>query len=486
VTRLGVRGRFALLAALLVLAVGVGVALTGYLALRGSLLGQAARQARDQAAQLAGLVDVPGADARRNLVGLEDPALAHDFVRGGLLVEVTRPDGRTVQASRGAAALAVPAGLRAACLRAGAAAARAERMALACRRVGAAAAPAGLVVAAAPLGDALATLAGLRRALAIGVGAGVLLAALCALALARRALRPARDIAATAESIRSGDLGRRIGYRGPRDELGTLAEVLDACFAELEQAVLRQRRFVADASHELKTPIAAVRAHTELLRSWAATEPLARAAALASLDQAARRMGRLVADLLYLTELDRAPPTARLPVALDQVLLAVVTEAAPLRPEVPIRVRELADAVVLGDALRLQQLLLNLLDNALRASPDGAEVTVSVRTQDGAATVAIADSGPGIPPEVLPRIFDRFYSAAGEQGTGLGLAIAREIARAHGGELSAASEPGTGATFSVTLPAAAVSTDPHPDLTDLLSRAPSVAGAMHPPPTGGT
>jgi two-component system OmpR family sensor kinase len=486
VTRLGVRGRFALLAALLVLAVGVGVALAGYLALRGSLLGQAVRQARDQAAQLAGLVDVPGADANRNLVGLEDPALAHEFVRGGLLVQVALPDGRPVQASRGAAALVVPAGVRAACLRDGAAEARTERMALACRRAGVAAEPAGLVVAAAPLGDALATLARLRHALAIGVGAGVLLAALCALALARRALHPARDIAATAESIRSGDLGRRIGYRGPRDELGTLAEVLDACFAELEQAVTRQRRFVADASHELKTPIAAVRAHTELLRSWAATAPLARTAALASLDQAARRMGRLVADLLYLTELDRTPPTARLPVALDAVLLAVVAEAAPLRPEVPIRVRELADGVVLGDALRLQQLLLNLLDNALRASPDGEEIAVSLRVDGVTATLEIADRGPGIPAAVLPRIFDRFYSAAGENGTGLGLAIAREIARAHGGELSASSEVGAGATFTVALPVAAVSTDPHPDLTDLLSGAPSVPGAMHPPPTGGT
>jgi signal transduction histidine kinase len=489
--RLSVRAHFALLASGLVLAVGLGVAATGYLALRGSLLGQAARQARDQARQLSSLVDTPGADTNRNLVDLSDPALAHDFVGGGLLVQVTRPGGRVVQASRGAAGLRVPPAMRAACLRDGAAEARTDRppLAVACRRAGPAAAPAGLVLAAAPLGGSLATLAGLRRALGIGLVAGVLLAAACALALARRALRPARRIAATAESIRAGELGRRIGYTGPRDELGTLAEVLDACFAELDEAVTRQRRFVADASHELKTPIAAVRAHAELLRSWAATEPAARSAALGSLDQAARRMGRLVADLLYLTELDRAPPSARLPVALDDVLLSVVTEAAPLRPEVPIRVDELSDAVVLGDALRLQQLLLNLLDNALRASPAGAEIAIALRTGPKTATVTIADHGPGIPPASLPRIFDRFYSATGGRTpgqTGLGLAIARDIARGHGGELSARNAPAGGATLTLELPLAAFSTHSHPDLTDLLSDGHSVAVAMHPPSTGGT
>jgi HAMP domain-containing protein len=239
--RLTVRNRFALLSALLVLVVGSLVALGGYLTLRGSLVGQAARQARAQASQLAGLVDVPGAagsgeaagestgESARNLVDLVDPSLTRDFVSGGLLVRVARPDGSLVQTSPGAGRLALSPGLQARCLAAGEASSRqaAPPLAVACRRAGPAAAPAGLIVAGAPLGAALDSLARLRDALVLGLAAGVLLAALAGLLLASRALQPARRIARTAESIRSGDLSRRIDYRGPRDELGALAEVLD-------------------------------------------------------------------------------------------------------------------------------------------------------------------------------------------------------------------------------------------------------------------
>jgi two-component system OmpR family sensor kinase len=492
--RLGVRVRFALLTALLVLVVGALVAAAGYVAMRRSLLGQAEAQARDQGRQLAALIEVPGAppprDTAGNLVDIEDPSLSHGFARAGLLVLVGKPDGRVVQASRGARVLRASPALRARCLGTGEAAARQDHppVAILCRRVGRAGAAKGLLFVGAPLRDALDSLARLREALAIGLAAGVALAALVALVVAGRALRPARRIAETAESIRSGDLSRRIDYRGPADELGALAQLLDSCFAALEQAVERERRFVADASHELKTPIAAMRAHIELLRRWAATEPAAREAALGSLDQAARRMGRLVVDLLYLTELDRAPPTARLPVHLDDVLLAVVAEAQPLRPDVPIRVRRLDDAVVTGDALRLQQLVLNLLDNALRVSAEDGQIDVAVGTDGAGATLTVTDRGPGIPPDRLERIFDRFYSAPGGSttapGTGLGLAIAREIARAHGGELTAHNEPGGGATLRLALPGRGASPNLHATLIAPSPRERTVA-MTNDQPTGG-
>ncbi len=379
------------------------------------------------------------------------------------------------------------AALRGACLSMGEASRRRATppVAVSCRRVGPRAAPAGLVVVAAPLDGALASLATLRDALALGLAAGVALAALASLALAQRALRPARRIAEAAESIRSGNLGERIGYRGGHDELGALAAVLDACFAELEQAVDRQRRFVADASHELKTPVAAVRAHAELLRGWAAADPGARSAALASLDQAARRMGRLVGDLLHLSELDRSPSLARLPVELDRLVLAVIAEAGALRPEVPIRVARLDDAVVRGDAVRLQQVLLNVLENALRVSPSGSEVTIGVQREATSASIAVRDRGPGVAPEVLERMFDRFFRLPGKGGgAGLGLAIAREIARAHGGELTATNAPDGGACLRFTLPCPS-SSDPHPHVTDLLAAAPTVPGTDQ-PPSGGT
>ena len=476
-TRLSLRARLALMSGALVVLVGTLVAFGGYLALRDSLLGQAKAQARDQARQLAALVDVAGSGGEQqgNLVDIGDPTLSHAFARSGLLVRIVRPDGKTVQAGRGGGALSAAPSFLARCTAAGGAETRRggrAPVALSCRRIGTVAKPAGMVLVGAPLRNAYASLSRLRGALGIGLGAGMLLAALAAYLVASRALRPARRIADTAQSIRGGDIGRRIDWRGANDELGALAQVLDECFEELEQAVDRQRRFVADASHELKTPIAAMRAQIDVLRNWAAEEPKAREAVIGSLDRAAHRAGRLVADLLYLSELDRSPPIARLPVALDEVLLSVVQEARPLRQEVGIRVTQLDETEVTGDAHRLQQLLLNLLDNALRASPPDGEIRLGLEhTGVGAARITVGDEGPGIAPDRLERIFDRFYSASA--GTGLGLAIAREIARAHGGDLTARNDT-RGAVFELTLPA---SPNPHPHLIGTSSDARSLPGA---------
>jgi two-component system OmpR family sensor kinase len=199
-------------------------------------------------------------------------------------------------------------------------------------------------------------------------------------------------------------------------------------------------------------------------------------------------MGRLVGDLLYLTELDREPPHAHVPVELDRQLLTVVAEAGPLRPEVPIRVERLDEAVVAGDAVHLQALLLNLIDNALRASAPGAEVAVALEAGAETCSVTVTDRGPGIPPDALERVFDRFYRAGKRDGatggTGLGLAIAREIARAHGGDLTAANGPGGGATLRLSIPCESASANLHPAITELLSDRHSVAPDGS--PTGGT
>jgi two-component system, OmpR family, sensor kinase len=456
-TRLGLRTRFALLAAALVLAIAALVGAGGYLALRASLLSRADREATDQARQLAALVDAGGRggeNSQANQVDLSDPSLTHGFSRAGLLVTVARATGKLVQATPRAPSL--PAPVRGRCLHDGRATTRLDRpaVALACARVGPAARPLGTVSAATPLADEHRALARLAQALAMGVAAGTLVAAALARAVAQRALRPARQIAQTADSIRSGDLGRRIAYRGPRDELGTLADTLDACFAELQQGVKRQRRFVADASHELRTPVATVRAHVELLRGWASETPAARAAALLSLDQASRSASRLVADLLYLAQLDRLPPAPRAPAQLDQVLLDAVRETQPLRPEVVIRVARLDEAALLGDELRLRQLLVNLLTNALRVTPDRGEVTAELAATHASAEVTIADQGPGIAADQLERIFERFHTADPRQAgsAGLGLAIAREITQRHDGDLRAENRTDCGALFRVTLP----------------------------------
>jgi signal transduction histidine kinase len=474
--RLSLRARFALLAGMLVLAVASLAALGGYLTMRASLLHRAARTADGQARQLAALVDVPsanpaeqqpgGVDAQAvqagsqgNRVDITDPTLTHELAMPGTMVQIDRPNGALIQASAPSRShpVRIPRLFTSRCLDTGHAATRlaAPPLSLACERVGPPSAPTGTITVGTPLGDVLASLRTLRTALAVGILGGALLSGALALLVARRALRPVRRIAETAETIRSGDLKQRIGYRG-RDELGRLAAVLDACFAELERAVERQRRFGADASHELRTPLTAIRANVEVLRGWAAADPHARQVAIASLDQASNRAARLVEDLLYLARIEQEPPSARAPVRLDDLVPGVTREAEQLRPEVSIEVTRLDEATVDGDALRLQQLLLNVLDNALRVSPPGGIVTLELTAEHQQVAITVSDQGPGIEPDQLTRIFDRLYSRprrAGEHvGSGLGLAIARAIAREHGGELSALNKSDKGATFTLTLP----------------------------------
>jgi two-component system OmpR family sensor kinase len=473
---LSLRARFALITGALVLAVASLAALGGYLAMRASLMDRAARSAAVQARQLTALVDVPasnggerpagqtdaqGAQAgnQANRVDITDPTLTHELATPGAVIEIARPNRTLIQARTplGDHRPQLRASFTSRCLHAGRAATRLNvpPLSLACERVGTRAAPVATITVGASLSDALASLRTLRTALLIGVLGGALVSAGLAFVLARRALRPIGRIADTAESIRAGDLTQRIGYQR-RDELGRLAAILDSCFAELEHALQRQRRFGADASHELRTPLAAIRANLELLRGWAAAEPSARQAAIASLDQASARATRIVEDLLYLARVEREPPAARVSASLDDLVLGAVREAQQLRPEVAIELTRLDEATVTGDALRLQQLLLNVLDNALRISPAGSTVTVELGAHDEQATITVSDEGPGIEPDQLNRIFERLYTERHDEGqpagSGLGLAIARGIAENHGGSLSAHNNRGPGATFTLTLP----------------------------------
>jgi signal transduction histidine kinase len=465
---LSLRARFALLAGLLVLAVASLAALGGYLAMRASLLDRAARTAGGQARQLAALVDVPppaGAEQptgatndqatqagnQGNRVDITDPTLTHELAMAGTFIEVARPNGALIQASTPARSrpIRLPTFFMSSCLGTGHAATRLDTppLSLACERIGSSAAPTGMITVGVPLGDVLAALLTLRTALVVGILGGALVSGALALLVARRALRPVRRIAETAETIRSGDLAQRIGYRG-RDELGRLAAVLDACFAELEHVLERQRHFGADASHELRTPLAAIRANVELLRGWAATDPAARQTAIASLDQASNRAARLIEDLLYLARIEQQPPSERASVRLDDLVLGVVREATQLRPEVSIEVPHLDEASVNGDALRLQQLLLNVLDNALRVSRPNGTVTLQLTTDAQQATITVTDQGPGIEPDQLTHIFDRLYSRRRREGehagSGLGLAIARRHRPRPRGRAQRAQQPRSG------------------------------------------
>lgn len=309
------------------------------------------------------------------------------------------------------------------------------------------------------------SLSRLRLALLAGGGVTLLAAGLLGWFLAGFALRPIDRITRAARRIgAASDLGERVAYAGPPDELGRLATTfndmlarLETTYRELEEAHAAQRRFLADASHQLRTPLTVIRGNVDVLRRTGTGDPALTAEALADVAAEAEHMSRLVGDLLVLARADAGFHLEKAPVPLLPVLEDAVRRAARLAPGHTVALadpRPLEGAVVPGDREYLGQVFSLLLDNATRYTPAGGRVTVSGERGGGAVRVRVADDGPGIAPEDLPHIFERFYRGGGRtaNGTGLGLAIARWIVEEHGGEIAAAGTPGRGATFTVTLP----------------------------------
>lgn len=299
------------------------------------------------------------------------------------------------------------------------------------------------------------TLRGFIPLFAVG---GMVLTLIVGSLVAARALHPIALLTETARTIaRSRTLQKRVPTGTRRDELGELALTFNEMLASLEQAALTQQRFVADASHELRTPLTVVQANLELLahprkmsldeRQEAADEAL----------QEVYRLSRLVADLLTLAHADAGTTLRREPLDLDVVVLETLRTVQPLAKRHTIVLEPFEVVPMEGDPDRLKQLLLNLLDNALKYTPPGGTIRVGLeRTAEGGRLV-VADTGVGIPPGDLPHIFTRFYRvdrarAATGGGTGLGLSIARWIAEQHQGDIRIASTVGQGTTVTVTLP----------------------------------
>jgi len=314
----------------------------------------------------------------------------------------------------------------------------------------------GLAVVAASLDEVRATTRVLLSLLVAG-GAGVLiLAILGSRVLVRRGLGPLDEMATVAESITARRLDQRMVLRDPPRELGRLAGTFNAMLERLHAAFAAQQRFVADASHELRTPLATIRGRSEVLLLSPTLDPETRDG-LAMIRDEAGRMGRLVANLLLLARGDEARTIDRRPVELDVLLLEVARQARALAQGVTVTLGHEDQALVPGDADLLKQLVLNLVDNALTYTPPGGRVDLSLYVAHGHARLAVRDTGPGIAPADLTRIFERFYRpdrarARRSGGAGLGLAIARWIAEAHGGRIDVDSIVGQGSTFTVVLP----------------------------------
>ena len=289
--------------------------------------------------------------------------------------------------------------------------------------------------------------------------------------VAGRVLAPIGRITGVAREIQATDLSQRIRLQGPNDELKQLADTFDAMLARIDAAFSAQQQFLADASHELRNPLAIIRTNADLALTDKDPQVDELRQAVVVVKRASDRMARLVDDLLALAR--RESPTF----AIEQVDLGrAVTEAseeflAPAEARGIVLDRAVAPGVVvMGDSDALKRAVANLLENAVRLAPAGSRIRLAVGSERGLAWVAVSDEGPGIASEHQPRVFDRFWRAdqgrsRADGGTGLGLSIVRQIAQSHGGDVQLQSKLGVGSTFTIWLPVAKVPNDPSPRLT---------------------
>jgi heavy metal sensor kinase len=311
-------------------------------------------------------------------------------------------------------------------------------------------------------GDIEETLQTLLRVLLVLSPAILVLASGGGLFLANRALTPSDRITRTARRISAESLGGRIEHHGPDDEIGQLAQTFDAMLTRLEAAFERQRRFTSDASHELRTPLTAILGQIDVALERPREAPAYRMTLL-SIREQAQRLARMTSDMLFLARADAQPAvSAATQEVLDlaDLLPAVAAQVEPLAAarDQTLELAPLSAQCVRGDEDQLIRLFLNLLDNAIRYTPQGGRIAITSARDHNTIAVQISDTGPGIASEHLPQLFERFYRAdrgrnRAQGGSGLGLAIAQSIAQSHGGQIAVESTPGQGSTFTVLLPA---------------------------------
>jgi len=458
-----IRGRLTLWLALLIALCLAAFALSLYVAVRGALIGDLDHTLRVQAQQVATTYDFGAQDSGDNAGQHVDIGAVDQFTTGGVYVETFDAGGHIRARSSNLGTRYLPLPAPAATLLQ--VAPRATTLAGSYGALRVYSLPArsggqtsGLVLVGASLHEVSTTTQTLLAALAVAGLAAVTLAALGVGVLVRRGLHPLDAMAVAVEGIDAHDLDRRLALRAPSVEVARLARAFDAMLARLRASFATQRRFVGDAAHELRGPLAAIRGRSDVLLLDPALDAATREGVAMMRDEAAR-MGRLVANLLLLARGDEARAINRRPVELDVLLLEAARQArAPAAARgVTVALGHEDQAAAWGDADLLKQLLLNLVDNAVAYTPPGGRVELSLDVDGERARLSVRDTGPGIPAADLERIFERFYRLDEARtrrsgGAGLGLAIARWIAEAHGGHIAVESAVGQGSVFTLVLP----------------------------------
>jgi two-component system OmpR family sensor kinase len=325
---------------------------------------------------------------------------------------------------------------------------------------------AGSVVAAQSLGDLNRTVDRLGLLFLL---IGLLLLTLITVAtrlVIRIGMRPLKDVEATAGEIAGGNLSVRMPDANPDTEVGRLVTALNSMLSRIEGSFAarvesedRLRRFVADASHELRTPITAIRGFSELYRQGAVQGEQPTKDLVARIEGESVRMSTLVENLLLLARLDEERQMEMKPINLVDIVDAAVSSARVSNPHHKIELEKPSHEIfILGDAPRVHQVIANLLANAGVHTPMGSQVALTISQEALGVAVAVSDNGPGLSPEAQNKIFQRFYRAdpsrarVDGEGSGLGLSIVDAVMRAHGGSVSVQSEPGNGAKFTLFFP----------------------------------
>jgi two-component system, OmpR family, sensor kinase len=316
----------------------------------------------------------------------------------------------------------------------------------------------GYIEALTPLGHLDTSIQTVRILLpALGL-TSLVVALVASWAISGRALRPIARMTQTAQTIAlSHDLSSRIESPPHLDELGQLAKTFNEMLESIETAYHAQQRFVSDASHELRAPLTAIQGNLELLRRQSMMSEAEREEALTEVERESTRLTRLVADLLVLARADAGVSLKRCPVDFDAIVLEAFREARHLSQGQALTLEPFEPVRVEGNEDRLKQLILILLDNALKYTPTNGQVTLGLHRRDTDVEIVVHDTGVGIAPEDLPLVFERFYRADPARsrdpgGTGLGLPIARWIVEQHDGDIKLESQPGQGTTAILHLP----------------------------------
>ena len=294
----------------------------------------------------------------------------------------------------------------------------------------------------------------------------LILMAIAARTVVAVGLRPLKTAEETAEEIASGNLSARMPEASPNTEVGRLVTTFNTMLTRIEESFVARtksedklRRFVADASHELRTPLTAIRGFSELYRQGAVKGEEDTKQLISRIEGESKRMSSLVEDLLLLARIDQSRAMRSEAVDIVKVVSDATASAQVSGPNHPITlIAPNAEVFMLGDEVRIHQVVANLLANARAHTPDGTPIAVMITSNDDQVSVSVADKGPGMSEEDQKRIFERFYRAdssrvrSGEDGTGLGLSIVEAVMKAHGGSVAVESELGKGSKFTLTFP----------------------------------